>query len=203
MANTTDAMKSAAESLVERARLGDQNAMATITSIAEAKAKGSQRANMAHALILDYIHKHPSPGHGFVARRKPTTRFNVYHLLREASKEPDLAQFAGDVGELVLKAPDAMAAAVSIADGCPLTRDRLEAIAKLLGDEKEQRLFMYCLACSNGAKMRILVQVLPPNGRQIAKAGSALGMARKIQGIRSGRMPLARLSPMVAWELGE
>ncbi len=196
-------MKAQAKALVERARVGDQNAMAMITRVKEQSASGSERAKIAFRLLHDYIVANPSGGHGFFARRRTEPRTNFYRLLRSAAKQRDTAQFGSDVAELTMRAPDTNAAAVALADGCLLTKERLHAVAKLLGASKEQRLFLYCVRCTDGRRMRVLVQVLPPDGKKIARAGRAIGLARRIQGIRSGRMPISRLSKMVAWELGE
>jgi len=203
----TDELKKILEAvgpLVERARLGDQNAMGLITRIKEQADKGVKRAILSQEAVNHYIQTHPSHGHGFTAMRKDKPgRFNIYALLRAASKERDVTTFAGDIADLTLKVTDPTAAAVAMADGCSMTRERMIAIAKLMGEEKEQKLFFYCVKCTNGRTMRALVQELPKEAKSVVRAGQAVGMARKIQGIRSGKMPLARLSPMVAWELGQ
>lgn len=57
-----EAMKMGAESLVERSRSGDQNAMAILTLVAENAEKGNKRAKHALKLVKDYIGKHPMEG---------------------------------------------------------------------------------------------------------------------------------------------
>jgi hypothetical protein len=54
------AMKQGAEELVLRAREGDQNAMATIASIAQNAKQGSQRAQVSVRLLQQYIQAHPA-----------------------------------------------------------------------------------------------------------------------------------------------
>jgi len=202
MANDLATLKAASASLVERARLGDQNAMAMLTRVKEEAAKGTPRAKLAFRHLMEYIQKNPTRGHGYVPTRRRMGP-NFYDLIRKASRQGDVSRFSADVATLAMRAEDPNAAAVTLADGHPLTRERMQAIAKLLGDEKEQKLFYFCATCNNGARLRMLVQVLPPEGLQIAKAARIVGHARTIQGIRSGHMPLMKLSPAVAWELGE
>src|SRR5688572_17997166 len=56
-------MKLAAESLVSRARNGDQNAMGLIATVAEeAKQPNNQRAQLAFTLLEDFITKNPHDG---------------------------------------------------------------------------------------------------------------------------------------------
>lgn len=202
MANDLATLSAASASLVERARLGDQNAMGMLTRVKEQASKGVPRAKLAFEHLMSYIRKNPAKGHGYVPTRRRMGP-NFYNLIRQASQQTDPARFSADVATLAMKAPDSNAAAVALADGQLLTRERLQAIARLLGEEKEQKLFFYCCHCNDGRRIRMVIQVLPPHGKQIVKAGRIIGHARKIQGIRSGNMPLARLSPMVAWELGE
>lgn len=52
--------KKKAEALVQRARNGDQNAIATIVMIRNAAAKGSRKALMAADIMRVYINDHPS-----------------------------------------------------------------------------------------------------------------------------------------------
>lgn len=54
-----NSVEQAAEDLVRRARVGDQNAMAMIASVAESAKGGNPKARNAYACIEAYIKSHP------------------------------------------------------------------------------------------------------------------------------------------------
>lgn len=175
-------MREAARELVERARLGDQNAMAMISCVREQAEQGNKRARTSFRLLKEYIEKHPS---------------SDGHYSPESGLMKTLGENVGDDAAISAWAPgvsDSYVAAVVVAGGPPLTKDRVSSIGAHFGEDAE----VYMLAVCSPFRL------CPPEVNPSAyNAGCVVGIARKIQGVNSGKFPVSAISPMAGWELGE
>jgi hypothetical protein len=99
-------LDNAAESLVKRARLGDQNAMAIIDLVGKNAKKGVPAAIQARKLIASYIQSHPVDGHtvingessvsraaAHIANGQTVTHKSVVGALARFSTDPERGAF--------------------------------------------------------------------------------------------------------------
>src|SRR5579859_1722971 len=171
----------------ERARLGDQNAMATIAAVRASAKKGSKKAIAALKAIIAYLKAHPikmvskpvvfgvDEGIGLTALQTvPTSATQIL---------PTLRSFDAILCAIVL-----------LANGPLLTTPAINGLASTIEGEEQQSMFRL------GAATAGKVQPVDP----FSKAGCIVGQARKIQAVRMG-VPgsLGRFSPGAAWELGD
>jgi len=191
----------AVSSLVERARLGDQNAMGMLSMVKQSADKGDAKAKKTLTLTMSDIEKHPSMRTGTSNFR--TAQTGKFYAALRTLKQPDHAVFAGEVTKLAPRMNDVSVVAVLLADGPMFSTARLQAIAKTQGGPKEQKLFAYCVMSISPRAVNYLAKKLPPEKTPIIKLGRSVGLARQLQGIRSRRLPFSAMSPMMGWELGE
>lgn len=95
---------------------------------------------------------------------------------------------------------------VTLANGAPLTDERITQIAGMFGEdsEKEQDLFLYGVKnWSNEPLLESLSQRFGPEAEKIINAGQSVGQARAIQVVRLPRTPITPFSFDAGWELGE
>lgn len=184
-------MRVAAESLVERARAGDQNAMAMISAVREQASKGSKRARKSVKLLQQYIDANPvsesSDDHYSPKRILPPV---VKQLGAHVGNDAAVSAWTPGVGDLYL-------AGVVLANGPNLTKDRVVGIGSHFGEDEE--------AYWTGFKQwkDPVDNFGADEGSDAAFTGRAVGLARTIQGVREGALPVSRLCPMAGWELGE
>lgn len=181
-----DNLQSMVESVVRRARNGDQNAMALIALVRDNAKKGHPKAQETFALLNEYVRCNPVGGShmGY----EPD-----YVALTQAAGG---ARWNGDPDYVALtQAVDARwggeyADAVALSHGPLLTNPRIRAL----------------LARFNGAQQHAIVfGIEHPTSQHKGHAvriGRILGHARRLQAVRH-RMPLSHFDPMVGWELGE
>jgi len=167
----------AAESLVKRARYGDQNAMAIIDLVGKNAKKGVPAAVKARALIAAYIQRNPVVG----AEVETTV--------------PMLASsHNGMHGEASVKR-----AATHIADGAKVTHASIMGALSRFSTEPEKGAFLH------GVKHP--AQITPSEyGSKIElahRAGRAMALAGKIQNVRRPGSRITAFDPVVGWELGE
>lgn len=182
-----------AAQLVERARAGDQNAMAMLAEIGQRAKQGVPRAIKSRKAIEIYIRKHPYK----------EANFGGEDLDVDAFCEAAQASFAGEYVETVTtKIPEIAShslnkAIVTVANGPELDKSKLIAVRSTMSDD-DKAAFM--LGYNQG--MSELNDV--PRALQSAYIlGHILGTARRIQAVRLPDVPVSVLCPSLGTELGE
>jgi hypothetical protein len=208
-------MKQGAIGLVQRARVGDQNAVAMIMMVKRSAVQGSARAKQTLRVIKEYIKSHPMPNVckvGFGCT--PATQNIINRLHSRIGAEPHT--YVSAVNEEVPRIQDAFSAAVTLANTGDLLRDRNGKVARtqdanprIRGLMKKmnpqcQAAFLYGMESCN----KPLHKLEPPSefhadAPSALHIGRSIGMARRIQAVRLPHVSIATISPMAAWELGE
>ena len=215
-----ESMKAAAESLVLRAREGDQNAMGMMMEIRKASQDpehpAHDRAKVAFGCLLEFAQGHPVQQFGEdtpdepkqlpVSRERKSLIPSPVRVLQVicANIIPDEpVRYPIALAACLPSAPPGIETVVMLANGPPLLRPLVEQISSFLDEGPESKTFMFGVVhCMNRSRLRAMFSKLPPHGRRILHAGRVIGVARRMQGIRYGQ-PLSSFSPEVAWELGE
>ena len=186
-ATEQEKIRSSAGELVERARVGDQNAMAIILKVGEGARAGHERCRLAARCFRDYIESHPVEGS------------DDHYPLREHPAVRMLGEFVGEdeaIAKVTPEVPDLYVAALILADGPILSKEKVVNIGTHFGEDSPS--FWY------GFKK--FLKRINPFGSDAPEAtftGQAVGLARTLQGVRLGVLPISKLSPMAGWELGE
>jgi hypothetical protein len=154
----------AAAMLVERARVGDQNAMAMISLIGANAKKGNEKAKEALIEVERYIRHNP--------------------VIKSHKALPLAAQAKVNAQSLFM------------AEGPPLTDDRIRRMAASFGNERDRHAFAD--GVNNHENGKIYPHDIP--ARNI---GRTVGYARGLQVISQPGCPISEYSPIVGWELGE
>lgn len=187
-----------ARALVERARLGDQNAMAMIAQVRESALKGSPRAKIAQAVILEQVKRHPVKGPKGEASVMGEDAQNAVSILRE--KGPVIGLVALFV--LCDDGPDAvLAGSVTLANGPALDDERIKTIGAAIEDADVRKAFYYGVA--KPQEVGRVIKSLTSDAQAYLLAGRCVGMARAIQLVRMPGSSLSAFSPQVGWEFGE
>lgn len=188
-------MVQAARDLVDRARRGDQNAMALLQRVGEESRKGVARARVAEGIIRAYI-AHTPP-----TRRTPAPQFTgeiIEGLKTDTTfKQAIFYALACENGE------DAVI--VALANGPILFIDAqlLEIGNSYFGSDTETEGFFYGVRYPHEDHVHRIAQLLPPEAHTPYALGRCVGAARAIQALRVGEGRIQHLSPAAAWELGE
>ena len=195
------AIELAAADVVQRARQGDQNAMAVLTMVTDAAKGGDERAKVSYKALRSYAEKHPvSKTVNFgIEKQAPVTK-----MLSEATKtehENHYSSAVAGLGGLVAKnSPGCMI--VILADGPSLlgqTNPRVEGILVGLPNDEMRS------ACLFGLQSPGLTGGACRDNPHLSDAymmGYCLGIARRMQAVKNGA-PISALSPSAGWELGE
>lgn len=190
-----------AAQLVERARAGDQNALAMICEIRDRAKAGNPRAKKSFQALEHFIKQNPFT-------QKP-------HFGQESVEVDLLCQdvqscFAGEadyVETVTTKMPEIASlnvnkAVVTLANGPNLLPEnglsKVKEVSDALGDEDKQAAFKQ--GYQHG--MRELDGV-PEHLREAFILGHLFGTARRIQAVRIPGVPVSILSPGFGLELGE
>lgn len=189
----------AAKEVVQRARAGDQNAMAMIVAVRDSAIQGSQRAQEAQRAILDYIRANPV---------SVTDVFTHSHVGDDAKQALAVVKRCGPVVGLVAlfviaeDSPGAMlSGSIILANGPQLTNPRISSIGSAIEDDNERKLF-YAGVCFKRLPPAF-AQRCVPQAQPIINAGKCVGLARSIQEVRQSQSSLSKFSPIVGWEHGE
>jgi hypothetical protein len=194
--DSTTMQSQGAEQLVERARAGDQNAMAILAMVGANARKGVPKAKSALCAVDLYIKDHPVPLSNWAEGAE------VIGIL----KNPDNP----DEGLLdtLLTLPEyedarlVHTAAVVMSLGRPWTKPRIHNLDAQMSHE-ERRPFRFGIENAGDArKMGQAMQGIDENLAGFLCAGHVIGMARKIQMIRRPEIPVGILCKDVEWELG-
>lgn len=194
-------IKEGAAQLVERARLGDQNAMALMKQIGENAKKKQPRALKAYTELMRYI------------KANPVTKTMAFG--EEMTEESELDSIAHDIHssfgasedycEVVFsKVPDLALrninkAIVCLANGPSLLPDdnHFKQVRESLSPEDEKA---FMLGYKHGVKE---LDDVEEKYHCPFLLGHVLGTARRIQAVRLPKVPVSILSPQVGMELGE
>jgi len=163
--------------LVERARVGDQNAMAIISLVRDNSRKGNPRAQTSFTLIRDYIDKHPV-----------SSQFGCDSEEKNNPKNRNV---------------------VMLANGPPLTNNRVMALEASFGAEESREVFMNGLKYhrKTGQPAEVidwldsLKSSLDAIHQRVHEIGEIIGDARAIQVLRKTG-DIKRFCPVIGWELG-
>ena len=168
--------------LVERARQGDQNAMATIAEVREAAGKGGQKAKNALSHIMQYIKCNPFDAfHGEELER--------VKVLIHGEKPLEFLESLSNCEPYV--------AATLLADNPPNYKN----LGKQLNIRERDILFH---GIRSGRKRDAFKGIdLTEREKVLAQAGKVLCICRAIIDVRKPNARLRNFCPLVAWELGE
>ena len=169
--------------LVERARQGDQNAMATIAEVRETAGQGGAKAKNALAFIMKYIKAHP-----FDAFQGE--ELDKIKVLIHGEKPLELLESLANT--------DSYVAATLLADGPAIN---YKNIGKQLNLRERDVLFH---GVRNGRRKDAFNGIeLTEREQVLAQAGKVLCICRAILDVRKPNARLRNFCPLVAWELGE
>lgn len=196
---TRDSFALAAESLVERARQGDQVALATIVLIRKAAVKGSERAKRGLRALEHYARKNKISTTSF---GRDTSRLSAsLDKHHETSLEYSSA-IRAIVPVLAGKDPDC--AIVTLANGPELLGEKNETVEKLSQglSEAARKAFRYGFSNSyHSAKVASVAHRLSEGERESLQLGYCVAMAKRIQAVRLPGTPIKVLSSAASWEL--
>lgn len=188
--------------LVERARVGDQNAIALICQVRDNAKKGHPRAKQGYKALQVYIENHPVVSQSSIGEE----------LADEAevciiAEDVHNATFEGDYVEVVREMVPELAsksipkAIVALANGPSLLkRDGSTYITEVYDSLSDLEKTMF----ERGYKQGVSELASIPSGLQCAfLLGHILGTARAIQAVRLPGVPIRVLAPQTGSELGE
>jgi hypothetical protein len=204
----TIAQRSGAQSLVDRARLGDQNARATISVVRDNAKRGDQTAKDGLRAIKEYIARNPVVDNSGIAGDEAETlgmlKWHVEHGDNASITLPYLA-YISEMGHEPMNV-----AAYILASGPAITFERVSEFAGRLphGKPHYHRLFgfgiNYCrLPPEDIAEEAALHYpgenfILP-----VLCSGQIIGRARNLQMVRLPQTLIGPFSQDAAWEMGE
>jgi len=202
MSGRPTTVQDGAGQLVERARMGDQNALALICQVRDNAKQGNPRAKLGYKALQVYIENHPVVEQGTMGE----------DLADEAevciiAEDVNDAAFEGDYVEVVREmVPDLAAksipkAIVALANGPSLLkRDGSTYITEVYDSLTDMEKTMF----ERGYKQGVTELAAIPSSLQCAfLLGHVLGTARAIQAVRLPGVPIRVLAPQTGSELGE
>jgi hypothetical protein len=195
---TTPTQEQGARELVERARAGDQNAMAILQMVGDNARQGQPKARAALGAVQRYIADNPAPLANWAEGAE------VIGILKNP-ENPDDGLF-----ETLLSLPqyeDARlvhTACVVLSFHEPWTKSRIRALDGLMEPGcDEQRQFRMGIENAGDAKViGPAMRSLPPELEGFLCAGHCIGTARKIQLARREDVPLSAFCRDFEFELG-
>lgn len=172
----------ASESLVERSRLGDQNATAIIAEIAKSAAS-SPRARSAYQAVRDYIQTHPAP---------------------QDSMGVDTTAVVAPSRIPMNPTRAVNRTAVRLANNVPMTPVQVEGLVDTFcGDNSRKRQLLKAgMMEYRDPSSDARAEQLGPLERTVYNLGRSMGKAQALQRVRSDA-PISLISPQAGWELGE
>jgi hypothetical protein len=186
-----------AKQLVDRARAGDQNAMAILQKVGENARARDPKAQEGARHVLAYAQKNP------VRSAYDPRASQALGILKEPSN-PDEAIL--DVLVALPDLPDSSgaisAACVILSRGRPWNKARVHGLDSLLTPPaKEPFRYAFDHALDPEALASARAQCDPELFGYLC-AGHVVGLARKLQLMRLPHIPLAALCMGIGWELG-
>src|ERR1700690_838147 len=195
MANLTQS--DGAAQLVERARAGDQNAMAMLQMVGDNARAGSPKAKSGFGAVQRYIADHPAPLSNWEEGAQ------IIGVLKNGDNSDE------DVFETLLSLPRyqdsnlIQTACVVLSMGPNWDNPRVHALDGLLEPQSPpQSAFRMGLENAGEPVIKTASRQMPPEPEGYLCAGHCIGMARKIQIMRDPSSPVGILCKGVEWELG-
>jgi len=190
-------MQAGAASLVLRARSNDQNAKAILDLIGREANAGSERAQIASKLILDYCQEHP-----YMALTIGEDDEDSHPVLtRIANSRTPMFAYPLALATYLNHAPPDMRTVVCLANGPRLTKERILEIASRLANDEESHAFLSGVENALDAEKAFKVRS-EVSDQDLFRAGRMLGQARAIQKYRiDGK--IANFCADSAWEMGD
>lgn len=181
---TKGRIKLIAESLVLRARQGDQNAMAMMAAVRTNAAKGNERAKFTLQLMK-----------GFARHRKPDVSFGLDQLKSENPYERNAAIVAyGPTLEL-----DKLYLMLANGPDLKVARDE---ICRAIEPSLQGSFVIAYKLCRDPTKLTRVSKAFSREERDVARVGFIVGRAHILQSVRNGGK-ISLLSEPAGWELGE
>ncbi len=194
------AIQKAAETLVNRARDGEQNAMGMLQAIAQNRLAGNPKAGLAYDYARAYIKKNPprkTPTFG-VCNRCPS--FEGLAEARNGAKYGRvISLFILDLGP---SNTDSRVAAHVIARLRPVDRDALRRVLGSTPPSVRGR-FNSGYRNTHRAGATAKKERLSEPEMKGLQLGYVMGLAKRIQDLSQEATPISHYSPIVGWELGE
>ncbi len=194
----SEAIQKAAVTLVDRAREGDQNAMAMLAEIAKNRAS-NMKARVAFGYALDYTKKNP-PRIRTIFGQERRTSFAGLAKAKGGNGNAygrTLVAFVLDMGPSIR---DCQIAGDVVAQLRPVDRDALRRVLAATPSDIRP-FFAISYRNPNGATKE--AEGLEPIEMKALQLGYILGMARKLQELQKDETPISSVFPRVGWELGE
>lgn len=216
-------MEAAAHDLVDRARLGEQNAQATLIQIREAAQSDNPRAKAAYEMCVNYANKQPLSQSLVGPDRREAKRLGtpnadkmldgpVTALGRAVAKAQNAPHYAATVLSHVPAVGGDMqssqCAATALSHGPAINDNLLVTIKGAIGPAHAQSMFVAGVKLSaNPRKVLEFAKAVAQKTKdgsllQALQTGYTVGLAKRLQAIRKGA-PLKIFSVLVAWEMGE
>lgn len=194
-----DEIKTSVANLVQRARQGDQNAMAQIAMVGKNAKKGNKRAQFTAKELQEYIDSNPP-----VSRMgKEVDRTPVFRSLKNGVKSNKYCTAILTLCPRVGTNKDDMrACCVIIAGGPPLNNHRIKSLGAAFGDDAP--LFYHGVKHHNDSKeISTFAADIEPEAKKVLHTGCCVGMARSLQLVRMDDTPITPYCADAGWELGE
>lgn len=208
-------MGNAAQDLVDRARLGEQNAQAMLVAVRQNAERGIPRAKLMLALCLAYAKAPQSTALATVGNDRAIQKDShgpISTLKRALAGCQNANHYAATVATHVPAAGGSMlaaqSAATALSHGPTINGEMLTCCKQAIGSGPAQNLFVngYKLSANPGKVLELASAVAQetkdPELMRALQTGYSLGLAKRLQAVRGGA-PLKVLSSQVAWELGE
>lgn len=197
----SEPVQRAAASLVDRARNGDQNAMANLVQIGKNRASNPQAA-LAYRYAMGYAKSNPPPAvrPAFGTCRACTSFGGLKRTPKEGPEYGrSIVAFVLDMGPSFR---DARIAADIVSNVRPIDRSALRFI--MSGTPPNVRgvfAFGYRDPLQNPGKAK--AENLSPDEMKALQLGYIVGMAKRLQELQLEDTPISHESPRIGWELGE
>lgn len=173
---TEDQMKLAVRDVVLRARVGDQNAIATIVETKKAASRSPQARKML-GLLIRYIKNNPvtdkvSIGNEAIVQKQLTT------TIQKALIAPSILHYGVAVVSLIPSSKTNPI--ILLANGPELDEEHMTMILQALPENQRDSVI-----------------------QGTCKLGYCVAQARRIQNVRNGQASISSISPMAGYEFGE
>ena len=205
--NSEAKLQKACRELVERAKLGDQNAEAILIQTRENAQKGNPLAVKSHRMMLAYA-KHTEDDRPGLPPKMGGRFSSALATLRDAMtnvRHPIqyLKSIRTNVPQVGLSLRDSANSAQAVSKGPTINDTTIEGTAQTFKSEEAQKTFLAAVdASGNVAQLKSLSTSKDPEILQAIQTGYVMGLARRFQTVRAGG-PIAIYSKLAAWELGE
>jgi len=201
-------LQEACRQLVERGRLGDQNALATMVQVHKNAGKGDPKAKAAHEIMLRYARATEDDKPGDVP--SISGRFSsALAMLRDGIKKVKspleyVRHVRMNVPQVGVSIRDAANSAQAISKGPDITESTLQTVESTFTTDRAKEAFRAAeQACGNVRELtKSAASTNDPQDKNALQMGFVMGLARRMQIVRAGG-PIAAYSKIAAWELGE